>query len=103
MVHATTTGAVYTRVVAPGRVAGTCARAPLCAAKTEGSQTMAGFLGAVADRMVSAFVPKTTAGACPCNDVYYSKCSNGMCKRCRTNCNCTVTTCSSCTYASGNC
>ncbi|EXG82799.1 hypothetical protein CryarDRAFT_4000 [Cryptosporangium arvum DSM 44712] len=52
----------------------------------------------MADRFVSAFVPKTTAGACECNDCYYTGCTNGYCKRCCTNCHCTSTTCSSCTY-----
>ena len=54
-------------------------------------------LGALADRLVAAVVPKTTAGACVCNDCYYTPCGSG-CKRCCANCNCTVVTCGSCSY-----
>jgi hypothetical protein len=54
-------------------------------------------LDAFADRLVAAVVPKTTAGACPCNDCYYTTCSGG-CKRCCSNCYCTSTSCSSCSY-----
>ena len=64
---------------------------------------MANALGKLADRFVMAFVPSTTAGACPCNDCYYTGCSNGYCKRCCTNCNCTAQSCSSCTYNPSYC
>lgn len=64
---------------------------------------MSKMLTGFADRLVTAFVPKTTAGACPCNDCYYTRCSSGACKRCCANCNCTQTTCSSCQYPSSYC
>lgn len=67
---------------------------------------MTKMLGSLADRLVTAFVPKTTAGACPCNDCYYTSCVSpgfGGCRRCCTNCNCTSTTCSGCGYPSQYC
>jgi hypothetical protein len=59
--------------------------------------------GRLADRFVLAFVPKTTAGACPCNDCWYTHCPNTLCKRCCSNCNCTQTTCSLCSYPPTSC
>jgi len=61
------------------------------------------MLGALADRLVGSIVPKTTAGACACNDSFYSPCGTNKCKLCRSNCNCTVTTCSACIYSGANC
>ncbi len=60
---------------------------------------------ALADRLVAAIVPKTTAGACPCGDCYYTgyRCYNGLCRRCCANCYCTSTTCSSCVYSGSYC
>jgi hypothetical protein len=53
---------------------------------------MRNALGALADRIVSAVVPKTTAGACPCNGcepefVPTSQCTSGCARVCR-GCNC---------------
>ena len=63
---------------------------------------MGRFLSAFADRMVTAVVPKTTAGACPCNDCYWTPCGS-LCMRCCTNCNCTSTTCGPCNGNPANC
>ena len=59
---------------------------------------MTKVLGGLADRLVGAIVPKTTAGACPCNDCWNTpwNCGHGFCRRCCTNCNCTITTCEGC-------
>ncbi len=54
---------------------------------------------ALADRLVGAIVPKTTAGACPCGDCYYTCYGCGTnSRRCCTNCYCTSKTCSACVY-----
>lgn len=52
-------------------------------------------IGVMGDRLVSLVVPKTTAGACPCNDCFWSYCGV-LCPRgfrpyvCRS-CNCSLT------------
>ncbi|MEV8374237.1 hypothetical protein AB0P21_15955 [Kribbella sp. NPDC056861] len=51
----------------------------------------------LADRLVTAVVPNTTAGACPCNDTYVGYCNTGGCSGnkaplYRTNCDCSKTT-----------
>jgi hypothetical protein len=55
-------------------------------------------IGLLADRVLSVVVPRTTAGACPCSDVYCTRidCPSGNVKECRTNCDCSVTTCGVC-------
>jgi hypothetical protein len=59
-------------------------------------------IGALADRMLTAVVPKTTAGACPCNDSYQAFCfclkayHKAFYKTCHTNCDCSRTTCGDC-------
>jgi hypothetical protein len=72
----------------------------------ERGNAMSRTLGILADRLVGAIVPKTNAGACVCNDCYYTPCSAGGgngCKRCCTNCNCTSTSCGACAYPSWYC
>ena len=64
---------------------------------------MSKTLGMLADRLVGAIVPKTAAGACVCNDCYYTQCYNPGCRRCCTNCNCTQETCGSCVYPKSYC
>ena len=64
---------------------------------------MSKTLGMLADRLVGAIVPKTAAGACVCNDCYYTQCYNTGCRRCCTNCNCTQETCGSCVYPKSYC
>jgi hypothetical protein len=63
---------------------------------------MSKLIGNLADRLVTAFVPKTTAGACPCNDSYFTSCGSS-CKLCWANCNCTKVTCSACEYPRSYC
>ncbi|WP_328329882.1 hypothetical protein OHA70_07265 [Kribbella sp. NBC_00382] len=49
----------------------------------------------LADRLVSSVLPKTTAGACPCNDTYTGYCNRecpGKKGLFRTNCDCSKTT-----------
>lgn len=56
-------------------------------------------LGRMTDRLLSVFVPKTTAGACACNDYV---CTNYYCadktkkQLCHWNCDCSKRTCSPC-------
>jgi hypothetical protein len=65
---------------------------------------MSRTLGMLADRLVAAIVPKSSAGACVCNDCYYTPCYNVGCRRCCTNCNCTAPpTCGSCVYPKSYC
>lgn len=58
----------------------------------------------LADRLVTLVVPKTTAGACPCNDVSYRYCwcnwftLRKMYQRCNLGCHCNVLNCSGCEY-----
>jgi hypothetical protein len=55
-------------------------------------------LGLAADRLLDLLVPKTTAGACPCNDSYCTpyQCAPGKVRTARTNCDCSKTTYSAC-------
>ncbi|MDX6258489.1 MAG: hypothetical protein QOH84_177 [Kribbellaceae bacterium] len=49
----------------------------------------------LADRLVSSVLPKTTAGACPCNDTYTGYCGGCGTRKAvlyRDNCDCTKTT-----------
>lgn len=52
---------------------------------------MRSTLNKLADRLVNLVVPKTTAGACACNNWEYecfSGCRNFRCARVHRNCNC---------------
>lgn len=55
-------------------------------------------LGRMTDRLLAVLVPKTTAGACACNDSwctgYY--CPRGKVATCRANCDCSKVTCGTC-------
>lgn len=57
-------------------------------------------MGRLADRLLGVLVPKTTAAACPCNDYWTANCycynHRRYVKQCRSNCDCSVTTCGSC-------
>jgi hypothetical protein len=74
----------------------------------EGNGTMINAVGTVADRFLNRLLPKATAGACPCGDSYYQVCycaaGRLIARFCRTNCDCSVTTCEvSCHYILGGC
>ncbi|GAA1693428.1 hypothetical protein [Fodinicola feengrottensis] len=55
-------------------------------------------LGLVSDRLLTLFVPKTTASACACNDYYCTRygCPAGYIRDCRDNCDCSKTVCGVC-------
>lgn len=55
-------------------------------------------LGRLADRMLSAVLPKADGGACACNDTWcsYTGCPSGYRKSCRANCDCSIVKCSAC-------
>jgi hypothetical protein len=59
-------------------------------------------IGRLADRLLGAIVPKTSAGACACNDYwctdYYGRgCPPGKRnRRCHASCDCSKVTCAPC-------
>jgi hypothetical protein len=55
-------------------------------------------LGRMTDRLLSVFVPKTTAGACACNDYFCTSwgCAAGYVHRCHDSCDCTKRVCGTC-------
>lgn len=70
---------------------------------------MVALVGSLADRTLALFVPKTTAGACACNDTYRQKCfclvayHKTFWRTCRTNCDCSETTCGDCYITNDYC
>lgn len=55
-------------------------------------------LGRMSDRLLAVLVPKTSAGACACGDMWCSTsgCARGKVKTCRANCDCSIVKCEAC-------